>query len=358
MNYRKWVETNIARVVVISGIALFIAGCNQANSEETEFVVKPVKLFEVPDSAAQQYDSFIAEIDATERATLSFQVSGEIELIKVKMGQQVEKGELLSQLDPLDYQLAVNAKNAEYELALTAYERAQALFAKKLISADVFDQRETQYKASKAALAQAKTDLAYTQIKAPFDGVISFSHVQEHQVVTTNQPVLNLINNSVMDVVFNIPVSYIDQYGLDRIANASPSVTMDTHKQAQIPARFKEISTTADRDINSYRASVTIARPLDQNLFSGMTGQVHLVKPESKEGVDIVESAWVSKSNEHGALYRFSSETHTLSTIHVDLNSQGKVIRGLKAGDLIVETGVDQLTEGQQVKAWVKEEGI
>jgi len=355
---RKFVTTYITRVLVISGIAMFLAGCNQANSEETNLVVKPVKLFEIPDSTVQKYDSFIAEIDATERATLSFQVSGEIEQIRVKMGQQVAKDELLSQLDPLDFQLAVNAKSAEYELARTAYERAQTLYAKKLISTDVFDQRETQYKVSKAALGQAKTDLAYTQIRAPFDGVISLSHVQEHQVVAANQPVLNLINNAVMDVVFNIPVSYIDQYGLDRISDSPIGVTMDMHKETLIPARFKEISTQADSDINSYRVSVTIERPLNQNLFSGMTGQVYLPKLPSRVGVDVVETAWISKSPNHGSLYRFSPETHTLQTIQVELNSQGLVTKGLSAGDLIVETGVAQLIEGQQVKAWVKEGGI
>ncbi|MGF1908462.1 efflux RND transporter periplasmic adaptor subunit [Vibrio kasasachensis] len=358
MNYRKYVTTHIAKVLVVIGIGLFLTGCNQANSEETDKAAKSVKLFEIPDVTTQQYDSFIAEVDATERATLSFQVSGEIEQMTFKMGQQVEKGDLLSQLDPTDYQLAVDAKNAEYELAKTGYERARALYKKKLISTDVFDQRETEYKASKAALDQAETDLAYTQIRAPFDGVVSLSYVKEHQVVAVNQPILNLINNAVMDVVFNLPVSYIDQYGLESVSKSSLSVTMDINKQVQIPAVFKEISTQADSEINSYRASVTIKRPVNQNLFSGMTGQVHFPKQRNDIALDVVDSAWIHKWEGSGALFRLDPESQTLKTIQVDLNSQGQIIGGIRSGDLIVEAGILQLHEGQHVKAWLKEGGI
>ncbi|WP_260260174.1 efflux RND transporter periplasmic adaptor subunit [Vibrio intestinalis] len=348
----------LATLFSMGAISLFLSGCNQANSEETAPIVKPVKLMQVPDNAQHQYDSFIAKIDATERAGLSFQVAGEIEHIFVKMGSQVSKGQTLAKLDPTDYQLALDAKQAEFDLANTAYQRAKTLFGKKLISTDDFDQRETEYKAAKSALEQAKTDLTYTHIVAPFDGVISISFSEEHQVVGANQPVFNLINNKVMDVVFTIPVTYVESHGLQHVSQSSLSVKMDSHKQIQIPATFKEISTKPDADTNSYRASVTIERPQSLNLLSGMTGQVQLLKQQGAQGIVLSDSAWVSKSDSTGTIFRYDSQSKIINAVTVGLDNSGKVVSGLNAGDWVVEAGVEQLVSGQQVKAWVKEGGI
>jgi len=89
-------------------------------------------------------------------------------------------------------QLALNAAQAQYSLAKTEWQRAKQLYAKKLISADSYDQQETQYK---AALAN----------HAPFDGVVSYTYVKPHQLVAEKQEILNLIDNRVLDVSFALP---------------------------------------------------------------------------------------------------------------------------------------------------------
>lgn len=358
MPKRTFISTHFIRCLSIAAFGLFVVGCTPANSEEPRNVVQPVKLLEIPDIDVPKLDSFIAEIDATDRATLSFQVAGEIAQIKVKMGEQVTAGALLAELDPTDYQLALDAKQAEYELASTAFQRALALYKQKLISADVFDQREADFKATSAALAQAKTNLAYTKITAPFDGVVSWSWVKEHQVVANNQPVLNLINNDVMDVVFSVPVSYVERYGLQHIASSDLGVVMDIHRSVIIPAQFKEISTQPDLDINSFRATATIVRPTELNLFSGMTAQVQLPNPTTGLGYKMADTAWISRTDHSGKLFRFIPESKTIESVEVVLNDEGLIVEGLSGGDLIVEAGVAQLAHGQQVKAWQKEAGI
>ncbi len=348
----------VSRVLALSALVLTVAGCNKANSEIAEPVVKPVKLFEIPNSAASQYDSFIANIDATDRATLSFQVAGEIETVSVKMGSTVKQGDVIASLDPTDYQLAYDARLAEYNLAKTAYVRAKQLNEKKLISVDTFDQTDTQYKAAGAALEQAKTDLDYTQIKAPFDGVVSLTFSKENQIVGANQPVVNVIDNHILDVQLTIPVSYAERYGLEHIENSQFSVVMDSHRNMSIPAKFKEISTSPDTDTNSYSASLTFVRPEQVNLLPGMTGQVRLHNAVDGGSVAITPTAWVTKESDKGQLYRFDAATQTISLVSVQLNDKGQIISGISHGDLIVEAGVEQLLPGQQVKAWTKEGGI
>ncbi len=231
---------------------------------------------------------------------MSFQVGGEVEKLLVRMGQGVEKGEVLATLDPKDLQLALDAAQAQYALAKTQWERAKSLYSKKLISTDSYDQKETQYKAALASFEQAKTDLSYTKIQAPFDGVVSYTYVKPYQVVGEKQEILNLIDNTTLDVSFTLPVSYAESVSLSALKNAEMWVTMDSEPSKRIPGKFKEISTQPNIDTNSYEAIVTITRPTDRNLLTGMTGQVHIAKQNKSNAMTLPTSAWVNKQESQG----------------------------------------------------------
>ncbi len=192
---KQYLKRTFVGAAVVLSLATMLTGCNKAVSEPSEPLIKPVKLLAVNDLTVADSDAFLARIDATYRAQLSFQVGGEIEKLIVRMGEEVKKGDVLATLDPKDLQLALDASQAQYALAKTQWERSKSLYNKKLISTDSYDQQETQYKAALANLEQAKTDLSYTEIHAPFDGVVSYTYVKPYQVVPAKQEILNLIDN-------------------------------------------------------------------------------------------------------------------------------------------------------------------
>lgn len=350
-------HTLIGAVVTLS-LSTLLTGCNKAISEPAEPLIKPVKLLAVKDLTVDDSDAFLARIDATYRAQLSFQVGGEVEKLLVRMGQGVEKGEVLATLDPKDLQLALDAAQAQYALAKTQWERAKSLYSKKLISTDSYDQKETQYKAALASFEQAKTDLSYTKIQAPFDGVVSYTYVKPYQVVGEKQEILNLIDNTTLDVSFTLPVSYAESVSLSALKNAEMWVTMDSEPSKRIPGKFKEISTQPNIDTNSYEAIVTITRPTDRNLLTGMTGQVHIAKQNKSNAMTLPTSAWVNKQENQGEVWVMNSSTQQVNKVTLLLNKSGAIESGLDNNDYVVIAGVERLVEGQVVKAWIREEGI
>lgn len=350
-------HTLIGAVVTLS-LSTLLTGCNKAISEPAEPLIKPVKLLAVKDLTVDDSDAFLARIDATYRAQLSFQVSGEVEKLLIRMGQGVEKGEVLATLDPKDLQLALDAAQAQYALAKTQWERAKSLYSKKLISTDSYDQKETQYKAALASFEQAKTDLSYTKIQAPFDGVVSYTYVKPYQVVGEKQEILNLIDNTTLDVSFTLPVSYAESVSLSALKNAEMWVTMDSEPSKRIPGKFKEISTQPNIDTNSYEAIVTITRPTDRNLLTGMTGQVHIAKQNKSNAMTLPTSAWVNKQESQGEVWVMDSSTQQVNKVTLSLNENGAIESGLDNNDYVVIAGVERLVEGQVVKAWIREEGI
>ncbi len=350
-------HTLIGAVVTLS-LSTLLTGCNKAISEPAELLIKPVKLLAVKDLTVDDSDAFLARIDATYRAQLSFQVGGEVEKLLVRMGQGVEKGEVLATLDPKDLQLALDAAQAQYALAKTQWERAKSLYSKKLISTDSYDQKETQYKAALASFEQAKTDLSYTKIQAPFDGVVSYTYVKPYQLVGEKQEILNLIDNTTLDVSFTLPVSYAESVSLSALKNAEMWVTMDSEPSKRIPGKFKEISTQPNIDTNSYEAIVTITRPTDRNLLTGMTGQVHIAKQNKSNAMTLPTSAWVNKQESQGEVWVMDSSTQQVNKVTLSLNESGAIESGLDNNDYVVIAGVERLVEGQVVKAWIREEGI
>lgn len=335
-----------------------LTGCNKVQSEENEQVIKPVKLFEIPQQTDIDLDSLIAKVDATDRAALSFQVGGEIETFDVRMGQEVKKGQVLAVLDATDYRIAVDAAQAKFDLANSQYRQASELYAKKLVSTDYYDQAVNTFTAAEVELDQAKTNLGYTTLVAPFDGVVSMVFGKQYQLIAEKQPVLNILNHSEMDVTFSIPVSKLEDRSIQDLTSSNMWVVMDSHRGIRIPTRFKEISTQPDEDTNSYQAVVSIEKPEGINLLSGMTAQVEVQKSKPDYGIGIVDSAWLNKDAGHGELWRYNPDSQLISKVQVLLDEQGKVIDGLSSGDLIVEAGVDVLSDGQQVKAWLREGGI
>jgi RND family efflux transporter MFP subunit len=321
-------------------------------------VVKPVKLYEIPNGVSAGYDAFLAKVDAAARSQLSFQVSGVISSLDVREGMRVEKDQVLASLDPTDYQLAVEASQAQYDLAQTHFIRNKQLFARKLISADVYDQSETAFKAASANLEEAKTDLRYTRITAPFTGIVSAKFVQAHQLVSAKTPILNIVNNDELDITVSIPVPYVDSVGVEVLKQRDSAVIFDIHSAITIPAKYKEISIQPESDTNSYSMTVTIQRPYRMNILTGMTGQV-LIANQRKSGLlHLPEDAWVNKSGNQAQLWRFNPQQGTVESVMVELDPSGAVLHGLKPGDLVVVAGAKDLSEGQTVRAWVREGGI
>ncbi|WP_372379209.1 efflux RND transporter periplasmic adaptor subunit [Vibrio natriegens] len=353
--YLKRILVGAVMTISLSGL---LTGCNKAISEPSEPLIKPVKLLAVKDLSVADSDAFLAQIDATHRAQLSFQVGGEVEQLLVRMGHDVKKGDVLATLDPKDLQLSLNSAQAQFSLAQTQWQRAKSLYKKKLISTDEYDQKETQYKAALANFEQAKTDLSYTKIHAPFDGVVSYTYVKPFQVVGEKQEILNLIDNSTLDVSFTLPVTYAESVSLASLKEAHMWVTMDSEPNKRIPGKFKEISTQPNSDTNSYEAIVTITRPSERNLLTGMTGQVHIAKQNVSDSVILPQSAWVSKGIDQGEVWVMDGETQQVRKVTLSLGDSGSVESGLKSDDYVVIAGVEHLVEGQVVKAWVREGGI
>ena len=105
----------LATAALMSSMFLLLVACSeQAQQDEAEPVVRPVKLFNIGNNSEQSIRSFPAEVVANQGSYLAFRVNGELLEFPALAGQHVEKGELLAKLDPEDFQLQYEERKARF----------------------------------------------------------------------------------------------------------------------------------------------------------------------------------------------------------------------------------------------------
>lgn len=317
----------------------------------------PVKVVSFEPSGTSIGPVFAGLVDAGDTALLAFRVAGQLQVMNVSMGDRVKQGEVLAELDPTDYRLNVEARQAEFDLAQLEADRASTLYKKKLISEDQFDTAQTLLATSGAKLEQAKDQLSFCKLKAPFSGNIAFTYAMPSEIVGPQLPVINLQDTSSLEVEFNLPPRYQPLLGNDDLAGFL--ISHEFMPDVQLVAEFKEVGMRPDPDTNSYPVTLMLAGQEGLPIWPGMPVQVEL------QHDTLLSSKWMppaealfERDGNTAHVWRIDNESMTVSKVQLLLDDVGAMLSGLNPGDRIVAAGVDRLSEGQRVRPWLREGGL
>ncbi len=349
---------NYTKMAVGIALATLLVACSKPTVEYSP-VVRPVKLMQLNLSSITK-DHLPGEVTASRRAVLGFRVSGEILVLHINSGQKVTKGTLLAELEPTEFEIALKSATAHYDLAKVNFERAQLMIKDHLISQTIYDEGETEFKSADAELKRAQSNLSYTKLYAPYDGVVSATYLYDFEYAQAQQPVLSFLAKENIDIEIAAPERLIPvlkkMYQGEAKSNVLVSFPVEPSKS--YPAEFKDISPVADQATGSYKVRLTMAQLQDVNLFPGMAANVEITSSNENRinGTTIPESAKMFE-NGNAFVWRLN-KSFKVEKQQVVLDHSGKLISGLNDGDIIVLAGVSDLKQGQQVKEWRKERGL
>ncbi len=356
--------------LLIIPISMILMACSQNTEEEGRDAIRPVKIFQVQSTDAGMMRKFPAQVHSAERAELAFRVSGELQRLPVTAGKQVRRGDLLALLDPTDYQILVDDRKARQLLAQSQFQRTNDLFKRQQVSQAQLDQATAELEISNAALAAARSDLSYTQLKAPFSGQISQVYIDNHQPVAAGQKVMMLQVRDQLEVKMQIPESLMANIAADDGSNYQPEVEFEAIPGQRFLASYKEHNAQADAGTGSFTVTLIVTRPPALNLLPGMSASVHVDLNRilsNKVSHVIVPSQAVFQTNEQAE----GSSDAQVWVVKPDMmlvarkvkvgpltHSGIEVVEGLQAGEKIVAAGVHQAHEGMHVRPWVQERGL
>ena len=344
-----------------------LAGCGGDEPAAAERVSRPVKIFVVEGDEVDAVRSFPGRVDASQRAELAFRVSGKLQELLVKEGDLVEEDQVLARLDPADYQLVLEDRQAKFDNSDSNYKRAKELVADGNISRLDFDRMEAEYRSASAALSQAKKDLEYTVMRSPFRGRIAQRDVENFEEVTAKQTVMWLQNIDLLEITINLPESVVRSVrgGVQKKTvggngHTEPAVRATAQFEGRADQTFelapKEIATKEDAQTQTYRATFTMPAPTNFTVLPGMTATVAL---DLSALVTYEKVKWIparsvqADSGLKPRIWVLDPETMTVFAQDVSIGrmsgSMIEITDGLSGGEEIVSVGAPYLAEGMQV---------
>jgi RND family efflux transporter MFP subunit len=334
-------KSTLSFATIILLASFFISGCEEPAQT---FVAssRPVKTIVISDTQSGDSRSFPAVVDAIQKADISFRVDGKVQKILVKEGDEVKKGQILAELDPTDFKITLNDRQASYDTAKANYDRAVKLVKKGAISQVDHDNIRAKYHTAKANLNTAKQDLIYTKLKANFDGYIAKRHVEKFEEVIFSQKIFSLEDVSSLKIKIDVPEN------LMIITNRTPKgkrkmiAVFDNISNREFPLSFLEASTKADPNTKTFKVTLKMVTPENYNVLPGMTATVIAelfpFEAQSESTIALPVSAVISDNNKQATVWVVDEKTMTVSP--------KKVTPGLMVGDTMQ---VDGLNPGERV---------
>lgn len=356
------------RTALALALLLAASGCQPTASDAPE-QARPAKLHTLGAVQPQLLRSYPATLEASHKSNLAFRVSGQLRELPARAGARVERGELLARLDNSDYQNALDARNAAYQLAKVQFEQAEKLQAKNLASQLQLDQATASLKSAQANLTQARDNFRYTRLTAPFDGIVARVDIDNHQAVQAGAPVLQLQAIGELDVSFSVPESLISQ--MSRIPDPAilyalcGEVYFSTHPGDTYKACYKEHELVPDRLTRNYKVLFDVDTPETFTALPGMSANIVLDFSAFISGGPVaglvapVEAVFQHQGGDY--VWRVNEEMRA-ERVEVQLGALGdfgfEIKGGLNEGDQLVAAGLIHIRENMLLKPLVKERGL
>ncbi len=289
---------------------------------------------------------------AADETNVSFRVSGTLLEVPVKEGDYVHKGQLLARMDARDYQVQLEATEAEYKRIKSEAERVMAVYAEGATTADNNDKAKYGLQQITAKLAHAKDQLNDTRIYAPYDGYVNDIYFKANETVGAGMPVVSLFASNRVEV--EIELSAADY--ANRESFGSYYCTFNVTGEE----RFRLTPVNTDRKANAnqlYRMRLAIEGTHKQ-ITPGMTTMVTICPQRTEETDTEIPSTAIFSENDKDYVYVYSNgvlHRRAITLLHLNSDGTARVGSELKAGEQVVASGVHFLKEGERVTPVAKQ---
>ncbi len=333
-------------------LSLFmLVACGGASTAKSDSV-RPVKSV-VAQSAEYIDKDFVGMATPNNAVNLAFKVSGQVANVPISTGQRVSQGELLAELDPRDFELAVSADKSAYEQASSRLNRVKRLLERDAVSRQEYEEAQASYARAKSTYENSQEVLDQAWLKAPFASVVERIYVDTYERVQSGQTIVRIVEPLTPYVEFTIPES---------------SLKIISSPQTRFYVRFDNYpNMTFDATLTEYAVTTSDAAgfPVKLQIDNSATEQYPIVpgfsctvtvksEDPAKGAISLPLSAIYSPAQ--GGTYVWiigpDDRVERRAVVLGELYSSNRVIitSGVKSGERVVVAGVYQLQDGVKVK--------
>lgn len=350
-------------------IPLLMVACHNKEMRPTP---QTRKTLVVDTSTVILSQSYSAAIQGQQDVSIFPQISGFMTKMRVSEGERVVTGQLLFEIDPVNFEAALrvaeaNVKAAEALVATQqlTFDSKKTLFAQKVISKYDLQVAENALLTAQAQLAQAqagvtnaKQNLSYTQVKSPCSGVVGKLPFRVGALVSPQmpKPLTTISDNSQVYVYFSMSesqmISLVRQFGsIEKAIDEMPDVSLQLCNGTiyEHKGRVESISGVLDQQTGAVSVKAVFSNP-DRILLSG--GACNVTIPDVRTQVIVIPQDATYEIQNKIFAYRVEDGKTKAVLLSVDPMPDGKsyiVNSGLNIGDRIISEGAGLVKEGEEV---------
>lgn len=371
---RGWFKLSLLLLLSIAVAAVYFNIANSEQTEDTAAAAPPPPVAEFITVAPQDvriWTGFSGRLSAVDMAEIKPLVGGELQQVLFEDAQQVEKGDLLFVIDPRPYQAAVKRAEAQLtsarsraKLAEDELKRSEQLVKKKLVSESVFDAAKNEFQVATAsieeassALAQAKLNLDYCFIRAPFSGQVSRAELTVGNIIETspNAPVLTtLVANDKLYAEFDVDEqTYLRTVRRSQGDKVMPvAMTLAADSSVTYQGQIHSFDNQLDTSSGTIRARA-IFENSDGALTPGMYANVRLGTAEPQSVMLVPERAVGTNQDKKFVYVINDDDVVSYHQVTLGAHHEGSriVLSGLQSGDRVVVNGLSHIRPDSKVTA-------
>ncbi len=324
-----------------------------------------VKITNIEKGAVSKKLSLTGEIIPIQQTNIYSRVNGNIQNIYTDIGQYVGKGKLLAVIDKSQYQQTLkqtesvmNQNTATVENNTLNYDRLQKLFEKGLTTQSDLDNALTtlrvsqaQYEASRANYLNAKLQLSYCNITAPFGGYITKRLLDRGALVSAQSTTQNMIfvlsDISKLKIIVNVPEKELTE--IQKIRQVE--ISTDAYPGEIFTGYFKTISQAVDPASRTMPAEINFDNR-EGLLKPGMFARIEAII-EKRENAMLLPNQCVLKDEKGRFVFTINQESTAVKKYvetGLEENNKIEIISGINEDEKIISTGQELVKENSKVK--------
>ena len=335
--------------------ATLLSGCDQTVSEPQE-ILRPVRSITVSHSDTGLQKTFPGIVEAAQQANLSFRVAGRLAALTVKDGSTVVAGQVVAELEPVDFDIRLKDRQASYDVAKADYERAVQLVGKGAVARADVDNLKAKLSTATAQLETARQEKAYTRLRTPFSGQIARVYADNYEEVSAKQDVMVLHDLSSLLIRVAMPESVIASTQQER-QPLRYSARFDGLGDKAFPLQLSAFAAEPDSSSQTYTVTFLLSDPLGSRILPGMSADVIIKQIVPDSDWLVIPAHSVQEDNDGRFVYLVKAAESGVGVVLRRPVQTGRLLAsgievtsGLVAGEQLVTAGMSQMVDGMRVK--------
>ncbi|MBB4211495.1 membrane fusion protein (multidrug efflux system) [Rhodothalassium salexigens DSM 2132] len=294
---------------------------------------------------------YVAQIHSSRHIEIAALEPGYLETVAVQEGQRVKKGQAMFKILPLTYQAELERAAAETQAARVEYDNTERLTRNDVVSDSELALAKAKYQRAKAEQQLAQTHLGFTDIKAPFSGIMDRLEMREGSLVEEGDLLTTLSDNSHMWVYFNIPeAEYLDYASSpEGVIGREVRLLMANNKLFDEPGTITTIEATFNNQTGTIPFRADFPNPTGL-LRHGQTGNILLTTqvPDAllvpqKATFEVLDHTYVFVVDADNVVHQ--------RRVHIgeELEDLFVIDGGLEEDERILLEGLRQVRDGQHI---------